>query len=479
MGYVVLHIEKAAGTDAAMSGHIERRITPANVITTLTYLNEELVEFPKGVTNRTEAIQHRLDNAGLERKIGKNQIRALRVMLSGSPEDMKRIRQAGQLDAWAKDSCGWLQKTFGKENVVSAVLHLDEKTPHIHATVVPIVRGERRKAKLERERNAASGKRTYRTKKDRHRLCADDVMARDKLKAYQTTYAEAMAKYGLRRGVEGSEAKHISTQQYYREVFVRKNEVAEQVENLKEQQKTLMVDIAALQAQQRAVQTDCNAIDEQRRKKKEELAKAETELAQTRREIKTDKLKGVAVDATTKAVERIGALFHDPKPARYEKQIADLLDMIEGKDKDIKSLQREIATMQVEHDKEKDKIKQRMYEAVRALMRVEDLFPYVKGLLKWENYCKNLGLDKEGTRALFTMQLYRYTGELHSIKYNHTFRANDIVLQFKPDKDGPGGFRFTINGKDGDEWFRQQRKEFYERIGIDIEQTEQRRGMKL
>ena len=59
-------------------------------------------------------------------------------------------------------------------------------------------------------------------------------MARDKLKAYQTTYAEAMAKYGLQRGVEGSEAKHISTQQYYREVFVRKNEMAEQIENLKE-----------------------------------------------------------------------------------------------------------------------------------------------------------------------------------------------------------------------------------------------------
>ena len=479
MGYVVLHIEKAAGTDAAMSGHVERRITPANVITTLTYLNEELVEFPKGVTNRTEAIQHRLDNAGLERKIGKNQVRALRVMLSGSPEDMKRIRQAGQLDAWAKDSCGWLQKTFGKENVVSAVLHLDEKTPHIHATVVPITRGERRKAKLEREKNAQSGKRTYRTKKDRPRLCADDVMARDKLKAYQTTYAEAMAKYGLQRGVEGSEAKHISTQQYYREVFVRKNERAEQIENLKEQQKTLTVDIAALQAQQRAAQTDCNIIDEQRRKKKEELEKAETELAQTRREIKTDKLKGVAVDATTKAVERIGALFHDPKPARYEKQIADLQGVIADKDKCIGQLQQEIKTMQAGHDKEVANLKQEAQQVIKALMRVDELCPYVKGLLKWENYCKDVGLDKERTKALFTMQPYRYTGELHSIRYNHTFRANDVILQFKPDKDGPSGFQFTINGKDCDEWFRQQRKEFYERIGIDIEQTEQRRGMKM
>ena len=440
MGYVVLHIEKAAGTDAAMSGHVERRITPANVITTLTYLNEELVEFPKGVTNRTEAIQHRLDNAGLERKIGKNQVRALRVMLSGSPEDMKRIRQAGQLDAWAKDSCGWLQKTFGKENV---------------------------------------GKRTYRTKKDRPRLCADDVMARDKLKAYQTTYAEAMAKYGLQRGVEGSEAKHISTQQYYREVFVRKNEMAEQIENLKEQQKTLTVDIAALQAQQRAAQTDCNIIDEQRRKKKEELEKAETELAQTRREIKTDKLKGVAVDATTKAVERIGALFHDPKPARYEKQIADLQGVIADKDKCIGQLQQEIKTMQAGHDKEVANLKQEAQQVIKALMRVDELCPYVKGLLKWENYCKDVGLDKERTKALFTMQPYRYTGELHSIRYNHTFRANDVILQFKPDKDGPSGFQFTINGKDCDEWFRQQRKEFYERIGIDIEQTEQRRGMKM
>ena len=458
MGYVVLHIEKAAGTDAAMSGHVERRIAPANVITTLTYLNEELVEFPKGVTNRTEAIQHRLDNAGLERKIGKNQVRALRVMLSGSPEDMKRIRQAGQLDAWAKDSCGWLQKTFGKENVVSAVLHLDEKTPHIHATVVPITRGERRKAKLEREKNAQSGKRTYRTKKDRPRLCADDVMARDKLKAYQTTYAEAMAKYGLQRGIEGSEAKHISTQQYYREVFVRKNEIAKQVENLKEQRQTLTVDIAALQAQREA---------------------ARSELTQTRREIKTDKLKGGAVDATTKAVERIGALFHDPKPARYEKQIADLQGVIADKDKCIGQLQQEIKTMQAGHDKEVANLKQEAQQVIKALMRVDELCPYVKGLLKWENYCKDVGLDKERTKALFTMQPYRYTGELHSIRYNHTFRANDVILQFKPDKDGPSGFQFTINGKDCDEWFRQQRKEFYERIGIDIEQTEQRRGMKM
>ena len=100
MGYVVLHLTKATGSDAGMSSHIERRIHPANADVSMTYLNEDLVEFPQGVTNRTEAIQHRLDTAGLQRKIGKNQVKAIRGFLSGSPDDMKRIQQTGQLNAW-------------------------------------------------------------------------------------------------------------------------------------------------------------------------------------------------------------------------------------------------------------------------------------------------------------------------------------------------------------------------------------------
>ena len=55
MGYVVLHLSKATGTDVGMSSHIERRIHPANADVTMTYLNEELVEFPQGVANRTRS----------------------------------------------------------------------------------------------------------------------------------------------------------------------------------------------------------------------------------------------------------------------------------------------------------------------------------------------------------------------------------------------------------------------------------------
>lgn len=115
---------------------------------------------------------------------------------------------------------------------------MDETTPHIHATVVPIVRGERRKAVQQQEKN--NGKRTYRKKNpNTARLCADDVMSRPKLKEYQTAYAERMAGYGLQRGIEGSEAKHITGSQFYKEVFLQQGMIAEKVENLREQQTEL------------------------------------------------------------------------------------------------------------------------------------------------------------------------------------------------------------------------------------------------
>lgn len=190
MGYTVLHMEKASASDSGMSAHIERTLTPKNAEASRTHPNWEMVTFPDEVTNRTEAIQHRLETAGLQRKIGSNQVRAVRVLLTGTPDDMKRIEQAGKLDEWSNDNIDWLKKTYGAENIISAVVHLDEKTPHIHATMIPIVTGERCKAKAEQ----ASGekKKKYRKKSpDAVRLCADDVMSRVRLKEYQNTYAEA------------------------------------------------------------------------------------------------------------------------------------------------------------------------------------------------------------------------------------------------------------------------------------------------
>ncbi len=161
MGYFSLDIKKAKGTsDTTQSDHIERKIMPKNADPTRTHLNMVLVEYPDGVHGRDEAIAHRLNTAGIRRKITHDQVRVVRVVLSGTHEDMMNIQEKGKLDEWCNDSIQWLQATFGKDHVVAAHLHMDEKTPHIHAAVVPIVTGERRKAKKEQ----TDGKRKYRKK---------------------------------------------------------------------------------------------------------------------------------------------------------------------------------------------------------------------------------------------------------------------------------------------------------------------------
>ena len=73
MGYAVLHLEKAKGTDSRMSAHIERTVHPKNADRTRTHLNRELVQFPEGVRNRTQAIAHRIETAGIRRKVGGHQ----------------------------------------------------------------------------------------------------------------------------------------------------------------------------------------------------------------------------------------------------------------------------------------------------------------------------------------------------------------------------------------------------------------------
>ena len=84
MGYAVLHLEKAKGADGAMSTHIERTVHPKNADRKRTHLNRELVQFPEGVRNRTQAIAHRIETAGIKRKVGTNQVKAIRVLLTGS-----------------------------------------------------------------------------------------------------------------------------------------------------------------------------------------------------------------------------------------------------------------------------------------------------------------------------------------------------------------------------------------------------------
>ena len=270
--YAVCHLQRGSGNDSGMSCHIERKdakgkiYVPDNANADRTHLNRELVRFPEGVSNRTEAIQHRIDIAGLRRKVGKNQTKAIRVILTGTHEQMMKIANDGRLNSWIDANLKWLRDTFGNENLVSCVLHMDEKTPHLHATVVPIVTGERVRRKRE-------GEKKYETKSG-PRLSADDVMRRTKLHEYQNSYAKTMKSFGMQRGVVGSTAKHQVNSDYYRQQVIQYEE-----------------DIAKLQADVEKAQEGRNTIlawfgKGDLAKAKKELADKDGQIAELNKRIK-------------------------------------------------------------------------------------------------------------------------------------------------------------------------------------------------
>lgn len=244
MSYAVLHIMKASGSCTAIARHIERSAQPDNAHVELRYLNrDDFIKYPDGVDGLGEAIQHRLDHAGLTRKIGKNQVLALNVLLSSDGEALRRLADEGRLDDWAESSVRWAKETFGEENVVGAHLHMDEQTPHLHVTVVPIVTTERKKKASE-----SNVRKRYRTKsKDGPRLSANDIMTRENLTRFQDTYAEAMERFGLERGIRGSEARHVDQHEYYRQCQIKKKDLEQDVATLATEKEQLGTETQSLE----------------------------------------------------------------------------------------------------------------------------------------------------------------------------------------------------------------------------------------
>lgn len=441
-----MHLEKAKETDSRMSAHIERTVHPKNADRTRTHLNRELVQFPEGVRNRTQAIAHRIETAGIRRKVSANQVKAIRILLTGSNKDMKQMEAEGRIEDWCNDSLKWIRETYGEQNLVSAVLHMDEKTPHIHATVIPIVTGERRKAGQEEQ----NGKKKYRKKNPQDvRLCADDVMARHRLKHYQDTYAQAMNKYGLQRGVDGSLAKHISTMQYYKQLVEQQDSLQENIENLL-------------------------GLEEEAMKK----------LKQVKGEINVQKMKGAAVNATTAIADGVSSLFGGSKVKRLEEENENLKRNIVNLQKQVQAEQREQTKMENRHSSEINRVdwsyRQKIAEYDNRLELIDTYFPIVKELMPIAEQCREVGFTEELTRRIVSLQPVEFKGRLYSKEYKEKFRTEHSTATVERNPQEKGKFRLCIDGIPILDWFRKKFQEIKEKLRLNTPvENKQRKGLKI
>lgn len=416
-------MEKAHGSDSGTTAHIERFIIPKNADPTRTHLNRKLITYPDGIKDRSAAIQRRLEEAGLTRKIGNNQVRAIRINVSGTHEDMERIEKEGRLDEWCTDNIRYFADLFGKENIVAAHLHRDEETPHIHVTLVPIVKGERKRRKREKQ-----VKKLYRKKPaDTVRLCADDIMTRLKLKSYQDSYAVAMAKYGLQRGIEGSKARHKSTTQYYRDTQRLADSLKAEVVDLQQQKET-----------------------------------AQEELKQAKKEVQTEKLKGAATTAATNIAESVGSLFGGGKMKALERRNEDLQDRILKLEEEARQRENQQAKQIQDIKNAYEQQNSKLFEFVDFVKRY---FPYVEKLMPTIKFLRDtLNFGDAVIRKLCTFKDVSIKGELYSREFNQHFRADKTICSLKEDKEG--NFNLNIDGVSHVSWFRRKKDEFMQSLGV-------------
>ena len=263
-------------------------------------------------------------------------------------------------------------------------------------------------------------------------------MTRAKLKSYQDTYAQAMSGYGLQRGINGSEAKHITTRQYYRDLM--------------QQTEQLRTDIGQLQDRKET---------------------AQEELRRTKKEVQTEKLKSAATTAATHIAESVGSLFGSNKVKTLEKENTALQNRISELENEAQEREKQQAQQMQEMKNAYEQQNRKLSEFVNFVKRY---FPYVEKLIPTIKFLREtLNFGDAIIRKLCTFKDVSIKGELYSREFNQHFKADGAVCSLK--QNAEERFDLNIDGVSHVSWFRRKKDEFMEALGIPTKR--QNRGIKL
>ena len=102
------------------------------------------------------------------------------------------------------DCYQFFAERYGEENIIAAVVHNDETTPHMNLNLMPVTKDGR--------------------------LCSKQLFDKPQLQKLQTDFYESVGKrWGLQRGKEGSQKKHLSTAEF------KAKKIIEQAEAIREE----------------------------------------------------------------------------------------------------------------------------------------------------------------------------------------------------------------------------------------------------
>lgn len=145
MAYAILRFAKhKGGASKALSAHHERTkevyASNPDIDKSLTVQNYHLVT-PHW--SYEQEIRHRLRMAGC--RVRKDSVKFVDTLVTVSPEFAKA--HEAEMPEYFNRAFEFLKERIGEENIISAVVHMDEKTPHLHLCFVPLTKDGRLSAK--------------------------------------------------------------------------------------------------------------------------------------------------------------------------------------------------------------------------------------------------------------------------------------------------------------------------------------------
>ena len=152
--------------------------------------NYDLHESASG--NYAQTIQNRIDDLLMVKAVRKDAVHLCGLIVSSDKSFFTRMGKE-ETRRFFEEAAAYLTDFVGKENVISAMVHMDEKTPHMHFLHVPVTQDGR--------------------------LSANSIYTRASLKKLQTELPSYLQSRGfeIQRGVEqkpGSAKKHLDTREF-------------------------------------------------------------------------------------------------------------------------------------------------------------------------------------------------------------------------------------------------------------------------
>ena len=158
--------------------------------------------------NYAQAIQNRIDDLLMVKAVRKDAVHLCGLIVSSDKSFFTRMGKE-ETRRFFEEAAAYLTDFGGRENVISAMVHMDEKTPHMHFLHVPVTPDGR--------------------------LSANSIYTRASLKKLQTDlpiYLQSRC-FEIQRGVEqkpGSAKKHLDTREFKQQQEALNNLILESEE---------------------------------------------------------------------------------------------------------------------------------------------------------------------------------------------------------------------------------------------------------